>query len=636
MIPPPQESNGWFVRSVESVTPFVLSGKIVRGMAWMYFSDEDDQPIDIDMYDFSQRYPFEDNITLILNELCKLIDVDLPLETQYRVMYQGEPQSGKSLLQFIGLWYYCFVLKKGTVHIIMNSLGSLMQNIKRDYINLCKNIKDICTFLEIPDYENYIFNYIPFQAAENRKTESPEYTVYVSMANVAQLTRVVNLDVSRRLAIISDESDILIQKHDHPVMNLITQIMSNAEYRIECTATPFSNFNEENQKYDTVIQIPTKPGYRGYDKLDKHIVTAEQLDDMTDILTDAFTRDTWGFKNIILINTDSDTGEHVRIADKINNIFPHQVDIYIMNSNSDSYEIPIEDFMNKICNDVENKKPAVIVAGQMASRAVTFRTSRDNINQGFITSMIYSPSVSANQTTLMQAMRPYGNFDESYPPINVYWTRETGNIVESSFSNNIVITKSIKPGKESRVCMESVLVENIHRKFSSSDDSHFKKLEQLEFKTCEKLLNYINNFKQYSFTNVVKVSQKVEMVTVPEFTFGNVTCAQKHTIRNIISSQLGSGPIHVAWDLDRYDALFSIKSRLTPSREAFAIAKITCGNPVKTGPQTKIACVTWKDGYEDVRNWNDMDTVYLFQTTKGRWKMWLPRQLNRFSKLEHV
>jgi hypothetical protein len=53
------------------------------------------------------------------------------------------------------------------------------------------------------------------------------------------------------------------------------------------------------------------------------------------------------------------------------------------------------------------------------------------------------------------------------------------------------------------------------------------------------------------------------------------------------------------------------------------------------GTQRRMPVVIWKEGYENVDSWNDPNKIYIFQTTKGTWKVWLPRQMNRFRRIEH-
>ena len=629
----PSVPNGWMLDTVVDYSdmPMRIAGRLVDGMAILYHIVDDDTLVDVTTRPRVQRRPVRNNVDRIYEELVKLIDVPLPRYGHSRVMYVGFPQSGKSLVQFVLLWQSCFVHEKGTVHLLMNRVDSLLQNMSRDYPDLCKKIKDICERLEIPDYQNYIFDYTPFPSYARMESEADSlYTVYVAMANVSQLTRVKELARNNRQTIVFDEADIFIQKEDKPVMNLIQEISSEAERQYECTATPFSNFNEAGQVYDAVIKIPPKSEYRGYDsdKIRHHIVPHEDIDQLTDILEDIFQKDTGGYKNITLVNVDSHIGSQERAAAKIEAAFPGQVIIHVMNSKSSSYERPLSDLMDQIANS-DDMRPAVIVAGMMASRAVTFRTSKANPNQAILTSMIYAPSKHANQTTLMQAQRPYGNYDAACPVIDVYCTREVELAVKHSFLNNSAITESVKKGRESRKCIEEVPVKIVqNRKFSSSDDSTFEKLEYMEFTSVRKLLKFVcNKFNKFRFRDIVITSERLTDVPIPE---GGSRLEIKHAIKNTLRRD-GRKRLHVAWSPERYNQLFSVRNRL--QHPHYTTTSFTCGDGEALGDT--MPCITWKAGYEDVRTWDNPDIIYIFKTTKDNMKVWIPQQMDKFRKIEH-
>jgi hypothetical protein len=627
MLTAPPLANGWFVGSLINHSGFI-GGREVDGIAVIYHV-VGDQEVDITAQPRVRQLPTQDNIQRILEELENLIDVPLPSYGHERVMYVGMPQSGKSLVQFILLWQSCFVHEKGTVHLLMNRIDSLLQNISRDYLDLCEKIKNICERLDIPDYENYIFHYVPFPAyAQTDSDADSMYTVYVAMANVKQLQRVKELNPVNRQTIVFDEADIFIQKEDKPVMTLIQEVCNEAYRRYECTATPFSNFNEAGQVYDSVISIPPKNEYRGFrsPKIHRHIINDEEK--IEDILEQLFSKDTGTFKNVTLVNVDSHIESQEKVAQFIDDYFNHQVTVHVMNSRSSSYERPLSHLMNQIANS-EDTKPVVIVAGMMASRAVTFRTSKENPKQAFLTGMVYAPAKHANQTTLMQAMRVFGNYDPLFPDIHVYWTREVDDAIQASFRNNMALTKGISTRTESRKCLETVPVKVVPgRKFSSSDDSKFERLDKIEFGTIRKLIRFVTNeFNRYRFSDAVITSESLRHVPIQQGTTrSEITRTLRDTLR-----QGRQGHLHAAWSDVRYEQLFSIKNRLTHGH--YMKTAFTCGNGDFTG--TSVPCVTWKREYEDVRTWNDPATIYMFRTTKGNWKAWLPQQMDRFRKIVH-
>jgi hypothetical protein len=621
--------NGWILNSVidYSDAPMEICGRLVDGMAILYHLVDGG---DVITKPRPTKLPQPDNVERIYQELIKLIDVPLPAYGTKRVMYVGMPQSGKSLVQFILLWTSCFVHEKGTVHLLMNRIDSLLQNISRDYFDLCKTIKNICERLDIPDYQNYIFDYVPFPAYAAVETEADSiYTVYVAMANKKQLTKVKEMPATNRQTLVFDEADVFIQPSRKTVMKLIEDICLESERRYECTATPFSNFNEAGQVYDMVITMPPKSEYRGYDsdKIRRHIVSEETIEKkLNAILKKQFRKDTGSYRNIILVNTDTSINEQERVAETIRLEFGTLVEVDVMNSKS-VYRRPLTSYMNAKANSGDTR-PLVIVTGLMASRAVTFRTSKENPKQAILTAMVYMPSKKAHQTTLMQAQRIYGNYDESCPVIDVYLTREVNRAIRNSFKNNSAITCRVTPMNESRECIENVPVRVIpHRKFSASDDSKFEKLENTEFSTLGELVRFVTNkFNTYRFRDIVETSASLTPVPIPE----NGTHKE---IRTAIKDFLGAHGqrMHVAWRDARYQELFSVKLRI--NNERYSVVKYACGDGNVTGDE--VACIEWKDGYEDARTWNDPSIIYVFRTTKETWKAWLPVQMERFRKIEH-
>jgi hypothetical protein len=624
--------NGWILNSVidYSDAPMQICGRLVDGMAILYHLVGEETPVEIIVRPRPTRLPQPDNVKRIYQELIKLIDVPLPAYGNERVMYVGMPQSGKSLVQFILLWTSCFVHEKGTVHLLMNRIDSLLQNISRDYFDLCKTIKNICERLDIPDYQNYMFDYVPFPTYAAVETEADSiYTVYVAMANKKQLTKVKEMPVTNRQTLVFDEADVFVQPSRKTVMKLIEGICLECERRYECTATPFSNFNEAGQVYDMVITMPPRSEYRGYDsdKIHRHIVSDDTIEKkLNGILKKLFKKDTGSYRNITLVNVDSKIGEQERVAETIRLKFGTLVEVDVMNSRS-VYKKPLTMYMNQKANSGD-MRPLVLVTGLMASRAVTFRTSKENPKQAILTAMVYMPSKMAHQTTLMQAQRIYGNYDESCPVIDVYLTREVNDAIRNSFVNNSSITARVTPMNESRECIKRAPVTFIpHRKFSATDDSDTEKIENTEFSSLGELVRFVTNkFNKYRFRDIVETSESLVQVPIPE----NGT---RKEIRAAIRDYVGAHGqrMHVAWREARYQELFSAKLRI--KNERYTVVKYACGDGNVTGNYVK--CIKWKDGYEDVNTWNDPDVIYVFRTTKETWKFWLPAQMDRFRKIEH-
>ena len=598
-----------------------------------------------------RRNPTDENVMRIFEELLKLkelVGIDFPSEFEKRIMIHGFPQSGKSFVQFALMWYSAFVLKKNTIHLLMERMDSLLQNISRDYPGFCKEIQKICQSLDIPDYKNYIFNYLPFPkyavtALKNTEIDSQSnLTVHVAIANVTQLNHIVKLPLDKRQTVISDEADIFIKEEGKPVTIRIDQIMDEAEYRFECTATPFSNFNVPEQFYDRIIKLVPKPIYRGYDSplIKRHIVSKVRI---VPILRREFARDTGDYKNIILVNVSSKNNKQTIIKNLIETNFPNVI-VKIINSDpKNKYVRPLSHTMNELANEPSDR-PIVIISGFMASRAVSFRTSKENQKQAILTGMIYLPSEDANQSTLMQAMRIFGNYDAGYPIINAYWTEEVDHAIQSSFKNNNAVIDSIVPEKSSRECIEEVPLAYIGRKMGSNDDLHYESLNSMEFDSVQEIHDYITNNKNIPVSTYQNTVEKIVSVKIPSFEY-NASMSEKGEIRKRVRLELEknlpelkdynfkTGNLHVAWSEDRYQTLFSIKNRQNPKHTEYNTCFFTCGNPVP-GPQTMMNCVVWKSGFETASNWNIPGCAYVYRTTTKKWKVYLHGR-NEFKKVTH-
>ena len=212
----------------------------------------------------------------------------------------------------------------------------------------------------------------------------------------------------------------------------------------------------------------------------------------------------------------------------------------------------------------------------------------------------------------------------------MYWFREVDDAIQASFKNNMALTKSILAGRESRKCLEAVPVKAVkNRKFSSSDDSRFEKLDKIEFSTMRKLIRFVTNeFNRYTFRDAVITTESLRHVPIPHVaTRSEITRTLRDTLRYGRQDHL-----HVAWSDVRYEQLFSIKNRR--DHRNYMKTTFTCGNGDFTG--TSVPCVTWKREYEDVTTWRDPAKIYVFRTTKGNWKAWFPKQMDRFRKIAHV
>jgi len=546
-------------------------------------------------------------------------------------MYYGYVQSGKTFVQYVILWYVTFVLKKTVVHLLDNRSDSLLQNINRDYPEFRQTIRGICADLGITNPDDYMFFYGPmtkrYLALSERQgfSENP-HRVKVAMNNPTQLRALLKLAPAQRQVLVRDEADVFVMDEKTKTMPLTERLDSEAVSKYLFTATPFKNFNQIGARFEHMEKIPTKPEYRGYDDHIRHITDDEE--DITETLRKVL-RDIPG-KSVTLIHTDFTNAKHQQMANDIRRTF-QGVHVHVFNSRQAGLVHPVNKMMDEIA---KVDTPCVIIAGQMAGRAISFRTLKTAGAQAHLTSMIYRPAKSTDQSTLLQAMRIFGNFDFEVPPIHVYWSAKTDMEVRESFENVNQMVSHVESGLLSRECIEKAPMKRLSRKFANLDDTKRTKLDDIEFGTPDKARDWCERFLT---DNERVLTDGIHRVPVSEFEYGPdmQTQTQRNTIRRQITQGLENYDTgnHVAWHAKRYRDLFSVSYRR--QQPHYTVAHHTCGNPDLSGPQTHIDCVLWKEDCENASEWNDQDTLYLYQTTKRTWKAWVPERMKELYAIRH-
>lgn len=560
------------------------------------------------------------------------------IEDSSRAMYHGQVQSGKTFVQYSALWYACFILHRGAVHLLDNKKGSLLQNINRDYPEFCNVIESICAELEV-DFREYIFFYKPMtkmylkEAEKSGFARSP-YVVHAAMNNPSQLRHVVRLPLNQREVLVRDESDVFVMADTTKTGPINERLDREAKNLYLFTATPFKNYNLPG-RFEHNESIPKKDEYRGFNDHIHHTIDPDEPITVTvaRVIRDVNPRP---FKSVTLIHVDFLNSKHEDMKKEILETFPGQVHVVVLNSRQTGLITPVTKMMEDIANRPDDL-PCFIIAGQMASRAITFRTPRSTpehpVKQAHITAMIYKPAKNTDQTTMIQAVRINGNFGPDIPKIHVYWSPQTKHSVRNSFKNVDTMVSVIKPGEESRECLlQAPIIPN--GKLSNMDDIEEVKLEHVEFKTPEEAVTFcrtIEGVRKWKIT-----TEKIKKVFVNQFEYNNpdLTISQKNTIRNQMINQLENydNGYHVAWHKKRYEELFNIRYRL--QNPHYTDARYTCGNPDRTKPQTMIECVPWKPDCESAKKFNDPETIYLFQTTKYRWKAWIPGKMEKIVRIK--
>jgi hypothetical protein len=447
------------------------------------------------------------------------------------------------------------------------------------------------------------------------------------MNNPSQLRHVVRLPLNQREVLVRDESDVFVMEDTTKTGPINERLDREAKNLYLFTATPFKNYNLPG-RFEHNESIPKKDEYRGFNDHIHHTIDPDEPITVTvaRVIRDVDPRP---FKSVTLIHVDFLNSKHEDMKKEILETFPGQVHVVVLNSSQTGLITPVTKMMEDIANRPDDL-PCFIIAGQMASRAITFRTPRSSEKQAHITAMIYKPSKNTDQTTMIQAVRINGNFDADVPKIHVYWTYDTKHDVRNSFKNVDSMVSVIEPGLESQECLSRAPIVPIGKKLANMDTSEEIRLEHMEFKTAHEAFDFCNHVGGIKKIEVL-TEKKIETVPVSQFDYGfGKQKDQQAAIRNQIASRIASrltnfdSGHHVAWSQERYNQLFNIRFRQNPKHPQYAVAQYTCGNPWLEGPQTKIDCVLWKPEFEDARTLTDSKTIYLFETTRRTWKVSRP------------
>lgn len=559
------------------------------------------------------------------------------IEDFSNALYFGYVQSGKTFVQYAILWYSCFILKKGAVHLLDNRTDSMLQNINRDYQEFRAKVYQICLEEQIPNPENYMFFYKPLTkryltASEKIGFSDSPHVVHAAINNPTQLKALLRLPIAKRQVLVRDESDVFVMKEDTKTMPLNEKLDTNAQNKYLFTATPFKNFNRIGNRFEHKERLPIKPEYRGYDEHIKHIIDPNEsiVETLKKVFLDVKPSD---YKSITLVHTDFTDKKHAETKQMILGAFPNQVHVMILNSRQSGLVRPVTSMMEHIAK-TEDDKPWVIIAGQMAGRAISFRTLRSAEKQSHITAMVYNPAKSADQSTMIQAMRVFGNFHSDIPDIHVYWTKETDDDVRNSFWNVDSMVDSVQAGLLSRTCIEQAPIRPMKRPFASNlDDTKGTKntLEDKEFDSLEEARLFCQIL---GTTKEEILTEEIETVTgLTPFSYGREKGIVRTELAHKLSQYQGTGSYHVAWNTKRYRELFCIRQRQV--HEHYTHAQYTCGNPELQGSQVTMKCVLWKPDCENAKQWTDPNTLYLFQTTKETWKAWIPGRMKELAHIRH-
>jgi hypothetical protein len=188
---------------------------------------------------------------------------------------------------------------------------------------------------------------------------------------------------------------------------------------------------------------------------------------------------------------------------------------------------------------------------------------------------------------------------------------------------------------QTRQTIEDLPIIDTKRKFSNNDNTNLENVNLLEFNSENEIIDHFKYWIDNHGYRVVKTSRKVTFVKTEPFEYkDNMDRTVQNRIRDSIKNTLVRdypirkddefiiGGTHMAWTEKRYNDLFSISLRR--SNEPYKNCAFTCGFPKGQVAQvTQVPCVIWESKYMNVDNWNEPNTIYVYQTTSEKWKAYV-------------
>ena len=581
-----------------------------------------------------------------------------PVGSSRSVLCYGKVQTGKSKMQFVIMWFHvCCGDGTSILHVLQNNLLSLEQNLKRDYVEFRKEVYGFCKEIGIDEseWQNYVFDYIPNPEKIVRKN-----TVYACIANPTRLNRLAAYSTKNPVSIIVDESDAVVKTSEGGTTmteRAFDNMATTAQKFYLFTATPFANLNRLDF-FTELFVMPVPPGYRfsTSDKIEKHFVDQSlftNTDHMVSLLCDEIFKTDFGdFPNVTLINFTKYQKNMGDLKTKIIRTVGHEnVHVIVFNNHEHSFLDKQFYVMGEMFTEIGknfyergDKRPVVIISGNMAGRAVTFRCS--NKGRAMLTSMIYDAPDTSNEAAVIQAQRLSGVYAEDVPKQHLYCTEKMYRDIERADKNVQAFVEKILTSPNcisTREALKGTVVLDTKRKFDRDavDDTKRKKVQNVFYESRSAVEKSFRE--RFQIKKVVEITDihKIGVIRgLQEFQYGKeVRSIRNQAVEKLRTSYLDCDWLpenkgyHVCWNDERFNTLFDIERRI--KHEHYQMCAVTFGDPSREGTHTKIPYVTWKPEYHDITKCNEEGVLYLFMNTKGEWGGYLPRKMAELKVLAH-
>ena len=558
------------------------------------------------------------------------------------VLFHGKVQSGKGTLQFVMMWYYSFILNKKVVHLLDNRRASLKQNVERDYKKVKDIIKDVCASCDIPDWQNYMYTYTV--AGERNPVPRGKHAVTVAIGNPTRIRQLVSqVERERGIVIVVDECDVFVKSHDGHMKTEVQlkRLKEHADHMVMFTATPFANYAQEDTRV-SLFKMKQSETYRDItsDKIEKRILPpyffgqSMKFKNIKELLRDViFPHDFGHLQNITLMNVESMTTQmdalarvlRVEFKDTFHCVVHHShTKMHFKGQQFESHDI--KGLFEAIQRNTDGK-PIVIISGQMAGRAVTFRSQTGGTSQ--LTSMIYHPSGSASEVNIQQAQRMCGNYGADVPNMLFFATQKTVDVINVAINNTLRMNDTITEDKDTLNCISTGVYEHSGRHMDRAGvEGHLERETEshTEFESLDALRQYFRGH----YHKEVCITEKYGQVRVPPFVYeGNDAAEQanirRHTLHEIRANhsdlETTGGGVQFCWDEDRYRRVFNTGARKTDKNYQKSVYVL--GRPA-AGVHTTVPFILYKPEYHDASRCTEDRTLYVCQTTAGTWRGYVP------------
>lgn len=582
----------------------------------------------------------------------------VPQDDKVSTIVKGYVQSGKTKYELCQLWLCMFDVKQTSVLVLSNSLASFNQVIDRDIPDFNMWIDEIAG-ASVPE-----FHLIPMVINSHVPTVPlKENQFIITLSNPRQLERVQQFlgNIQRPYSVIVDEADTCVKDikevQDMTKTGVIyDDIINGANNAYQVTATPFANLNKIGTNAIT-YQLSRPANYRGVENVVYHKTEclrnkskAAKLAEVVSECMNTCKQCPGGYK-AVLVNAAQHNAVQEAQARSIKRKNP-LYQVYIINTDmsgdikemkNGKAQVTKFEYIHQLFKSFEETaktdktKKYVIVSGQMASRANSYRPLRQDGNGG-LSGLIYIPPKTGHCASFIQGMRVFGVYSADYPEIHLYTTEETYKRIQLETLNiDAWIKETSKTICNTREVLETIPTYNTnkHDRKQVDDTKMVQKstLQIKDFDSWESAFDEIKTLYPGTYKNHQGLTTWNTM-NIPNMKYseeGKCPKAQQNAIRASMKQVLSSveDRIQVAWSNKRYNDLHNAYKHFAPDSNYFC--EYIVGDCEST---TDIPYVKWDNSITTTSD----DTMYWFYTTKKTVRIYLPNETAKITTglLSHV